>query len=248
MLAKASCFLLLILCFSIQAVTQTISPQRVTWHGERSQPQVALTFDDGPKPEFCIPILNVLDQYGVKGTFFVIGREARWHPDLIYRIAESGHDLGNHTYSHYRLDSLSRDQIDMEMKATNEIIHSIIGSTPLYFRPPGGRFNKFVLDEAESNNLQVINWSVNAGDYTKASKYFRPSKTPSEIVNKIINSSKSGDIILMHNGGGPTAKALPEIITKLRKAGFKLVTVSQLLKQKLPNLFVDNTKTSKKNI
>ncbi|MFC1478156.1 polysaccharide deacetylase family protein [Candidatus Margulisiibacteriota bacterium] len=210
---------------------------RAIWHGGREQPRIALTFDDGPKPEFCIPILNILDQYSVKATFFVIGREARWHPDLVHRIVESGHDIGNHTYSHYRMDSLSREQINIEIKAANEIIKSITGTRPLYFRPPGGRFNRIVLEEIQKNGLQAINWSVNAGDYTKASKYFRPSIDPESIITTVTQSCKNGDIVLMHNGGGPTAEALPLIILSLRKAGFKLVTVSELLQKETPNMF-----------
>ncbi|MFH1429846.1 MAG: polysaccharide deacetylase family protein [Candidatus Margulisiibacteriota bacterium] len=219
---------------------QIVSQNEVTraiWHGDRGQPRVALTFDDGPKPEFCIPILNVLDQYSVKATFFVIGREARWHPDLVHRIVESGHDIGNHTYSHYRLDSLSRDQINIEIQAANEIIESITGTKPLYFRPPGGRFNRVVLEEIQKNGLQAINWSVNAGDYTQASKYFRPSIDPQNIIRTVTQGCKNGDIILMHNGGGATAEALPRIILCLRKAGFKLVTVSELLQNETPNMF-----------
>ncbi|MFA5928187.1 MAG: polysaccharide deacetylase family protein [Candidatus Margulisiibacteriota bacterium] len=204
---------------------------QVVWNGDRSKPQIALTFDDGPKPEFCLPILNILDQFGVKATFFIIGKEARWHPDLVYRIYESGHDLGNHTYSHYRLDSLSREQMDVELKASNEIIATITGKTPLYFRPPGGRFNKIVVNEVGKNDLQIINWSLNAGDYTNASKYFNPTIKPNELADRIIKSCRNGDIILMHNGGGPTTEALPKIIMGLRQAGFEFVTVSQLLNQ-----------------
>ncbi|MFC1595961.1 polysaccharide deacetylase family protein [Candidatus Margulisiibacteriota bacterium] len=218
--------------------TTKAEPAQVVWRGDREQPQVALTFDDGPKPEFCLPILNILDQYGIKATFFVIGREARWHPDLIYRMSESGHDIGNHTYTHYRLDSLSREQVNVELAATNEIIKSITGKTPIYFRPPGGRFNRIVLEEVKNRGLQVINWSLNTGDYTKASKYFRPTMKANDIVNNVVDNCQNGDIILMHNGGGPTAEALPKIIRSLRAKGFKLVTISQLLKKTVPNLFV----------
>ena len=224
--------LLYILCFSAvsYSLTENIQRSPVIWAGSTGNSYVALTFDDGPKPEYCIPILDVLDKYDVKATFFIIGREARWHPDLVHRIVQSGHDLGNHTYSHFRLDSLSREQVYTELKATNEIIFSIIGMRPLYFRPPGGRFNGMVLEEVQKNNMIVINWTLNAGDYTVASKYFKNLKQAKDIESKIVNNCKNGDIILMHNGGGPTIESLPNIIIKLKEKGFTFVTVSDLLK------------------
>jgi len=233
-------FLLIIISFATIGAakpTDNVMAAKVVWTGDKTRPQVALTFDDGPKPEYSIPILNILDQFGVKATFFVIGREARWHPDLIYRIVDSGHDIANHTYSHYRLDSLSRKQIDEEFAATNDIIKSVTGKTPIYARPPGGRFNRVVLEEAYKYGLTIIGWSVNAGDYTTTSKYFRDTKKAEEIVSRIVGSCHDGDIILMHNGGGPTAQALPQIIMSLRKKGFELVTISELLKKNPPNIF-----------
>ena len=80
--------------------------------------------------------------------------------------------------------------------------------------------------------MQIINWSVNAGDYTIPSKYFKPSITPEKIVREVVSKAQNGDIILMHNGGGPTAEALPSIIMELRKKGLQLVTISQLLGKK----------------
>lgn len=201
------------------------------WRVGTRQPVVALTFDDGPKPEFSLPVLDALDKYCVKATFFVIGKLAAQHPDIIYRMASSGHDVANHTFSHIRLDTMSKAEVDAELSLTNQIIEKITGAPVRYFRPPGGRFNQLVLMGAQQSGLRTINWSVNAADYTLHGDM--PLQLDDnkwkEIADKVVNSCKSGDIVLCHNGGIDTEKALPVIIEKLRHKGFRFVTISELL-------------------
>lgn len=201
----------------------------IVWTGDKNKNYVALTFDDGPKPGQSDKILNILDQYAVKATFFVIGREAKSSPDLVNRIVDSGHDIGNHTYSHYRLDGLSKEQISAEIIATNKIVEQITKKNVKFFRPPGGRYNTQVIKELKDNNLILIGWSVNPGDYVQGSKYFSPSLKKDDITKKVLDETKNGDIILLHNGGEATIEALPEIIIGLRAKGFELVTISRLI-------------------
>lgn len=206
-------------------------PYSACWKAETKAPLVALTFDDGPKPEYSLPILDILDKYCVKGTFFVVGKMVKLNQDIVYRMASSGHDVGNHTFSHTRLDMMDKSQIDNELRLTNQIVEKITGIKPIFFRPPGGRFNQLVLQEAHFHGLKTINWSLNAVDYTPhidVPIVIIENKWEN-IVEKVVSNAKPGDIILFHNGGEDTEKALPSIIEKLRQKGFRFVTVSELL-------------------
>lgn len=222
----------------------------IIWFAKRDAPKIALTFDDGPKPEFSPAILKILDKYGVRGTFFVVGREAKWHPDLIYRMFSTGHEIGNHSYSHTRLDGLTPQQLELEVSATNKIIESITHQQPYFLRPPGGRYNKFVLDIAKKNNLTLAMYDVNAGDFTHSQPimeikdedqtdsgkiYHKPA---SQIVSDMVPLVQNGSILLFHNGGDQTVQALPEIITQLRKKGFQMVTLSELMRPNSAEPFV----------
>lgn len=221
--------LLIVFCFLFSlSLAESIYP---VWQGATVNNSVAITFDDGPKPEYALPILNILDQYDIKATFFVVGSASRLHSDIIMRMAQSGHDVGNHTYTHTRLDTMEPDKINQELLTTNKILESVIGRPVRYFRPPGGRYNRLVLEKASENGLRTINWSVNAGDYTPYN-YLPVAKNDNKwkkIVKHVVRSAKNGDILLFHNGGSDTQKALPHVIQGLREKGFKFVTVSELL-------------------
>ncbi|HAR63562.1 MAG TPA: hypothetical protein DF296_01825 [Candidatus Margulisbacteria bacterium] len=201
------------------------------WRVNTTNLVIALTFDDGPKPEYSIPVLDILDKYCIKATFFIVGKMAKIYPDTVYRMAISGHEVGNHTFSHVRLDTVfSPQEIEDELKLTNQIIEKITGSKPKYFRPPGGRFNQFVIQTAFETGLKQINWSLTAADYIPFSTIPVANQDNSEkIVERVISQTRPGSIILLHNGGNDVEKALPKIIEQLRQKGFKFVTISELL-------------------
>ena len=198
-------------------------------------PLAALTFDDGPKPEFAIPLLNLLDQHHVRATFFVVGKEALTHPDIIYRMHQSGHELGNHSYSHHRMDSLSKDKVYEEIERTNKVLEKISNQKINFFRPPGGRLNKTVRSAVKDHNLEIAFWDINPGDYTfftqgLSIKGDRIKNLARHISEKVLTNIKSGDIILLHNGGPETLESLPTIINRLRQKGYKFVTLTELNK------------------
>ncbi|MFC1751913.1 polysaccharide deacetylase family protein [Thermoproteota archaeon] len=201
------------------------------WSGSKTDNKVAITFDDGPKPDQMKTILDILRKYKVKATFFVIGRHSETYPDLIYRIDQEGHDLGNHTYSHHRLDTLTDSQVELEISAATDILKSITGKTITIFRPPGGKFNLTVRNALDKMNMKMILWDVNAGDYTHDSPFYgiKGERSAQNISERVLSGAEHGSIILMHSGGDETIKSLPVIITGLRKRGFKLVTLSELL-------------------
>lgn len=193
------------------------------WKGDPDSNKVALTFDDGPKQGESNQILNILDQYGVRATFFVIGSKSLENPDLIYRIHSSGHDLANHSYSHTNLTTLTYEGIMKELSETNSILESTSASPIRYFRPPGGKYNKDVLKAVEELNLKMIMWDVNSGDYAS-----RLSKEHDPIDKSVLESTSGGSIILLHNGGEKTIEALPRIIIGLEKQGYQLVPLSEM--------------------
>ena len=196
---------------------------------------MALTFDDGPKPEHALPILEILDQYAVKATFFVVGQEAARHSDLVLRMFESGHDLGSHSYSHRTLTKVPRAVVRDEIRKTNRVIQSIIGKTPHYFRAPGGMIDGKVMQEVNRSGMRVVSWTINTTDYVLASDDFEVDANPSEVADRmtrIVEKKISpGAILLFHNGGMQTILALPRVLDLLKRKGYRCVTMSELLGQ-----------------
>ncbi|MCP4049258.1 MAG: polysaccharide deacetylase family protein [bacterium] len=219
--------LILVCCNNCSANSQT----GILWSGGRDTRKVALTFDDGPKHKYTNLILDILKELSVKATFFVVGKECGMNPDLVYRIYAENHELGNHTYSHYRLDTLSREKIETEILSTSEIIKSITGREVTCFRPPGGKYNKYVLKVLNKHKIKMIMWDVNANDYVHSSPFYgiggeNPAK---KVYDRIVSGVRNGSIILMHNGGNESIKALPDIIRKLRSDGYEFITLSEMM-------------------
>ena len=201
------------------------SHNRFLYTGNRYLPKIALTFDDGPNPYYTPQVLAVLQRYGVKATFFCIGRQVASYPDLVKQEYADGNLVGNHSWSHPNLALLSSDEIDSQINLTSNVIQQVIGVRPTLFRPPYGVVNARVLSKANLLGLTTIIWSDEARDWT----------TPgtSVIVSRILSLAGDGAIILMHDGGGDrsqTVAALPTIITTLRLRGYQFVTLQQMLK------------------
>ncbi len=186
--------------------------------------RIALTFDDGPHPKYTEKILKILDKYNVKATFFVIGVNAENYPEELKRIFLSGHEIGNHSYSHsskiYQGNNLENEMIKCE-----KTIENIIGLKPTLFRPPRGEFSTAIKEITLKNNYPVIMWSIDTRDWAHTS--------PESILNNIRKNIKGGDIILMHDyisGKNTTCDALNLIIPFLLEKGYEFVTVSELIK------------------
>lgn len=166
---------------------------------------VALTFDDGPDPEYTPQILDILKEKNVKATFFVIGKKAERYPELVKRIDEEGHIVANHSYSHhYFLPFFLSAGLTDDLSKCNEAIEQIISKTPLFFRPPFGVTTPRYSGAIKKNGLSSIGWSLRTLD-TKA-------KTKYQLIDKVISLLKKGDIILLHDRLSVTCEALPDII------------------------------------
>ena len=184
-------------------------------------PAVALTFDDGPG-EYTHAFLDLLAQYHVKATFFMIGTEIEAYADAVKREYDMGMEQGNHSWDHKTLSRLTAPEIAKEITSTNDLIKSITGHNPTVFRPPGGGTNATV--QASSQGMPLILWSIDTLDWDTRDKW----NTYSVVMNEV----GDGDIILMHEIYQSSYEAAAMIIPDLLRRGYQLVTVSELAKLK----------------
>ena len=183
--------------------------------------RVALTFDDGPHPRKTDEILDVLYEYGVKATFFVIGKNAEKYPDAVIREAAEGHEIGNHTYSHKRLTECA--DVGFEISKTSDIIFSLTGRRPTLMRPPEGAYRKENVAVVQNCGCDMVLWTVDTRDWAKASV--------NDIVANVKKNVRDGSIILFHDYiayPSPTPDVLREIIPYLKSQGYEFVTVGEL--------------------
>lgn len=180
--------------------------------------KVALTFDDGPHPSYTEQLLDGLKERGVKATFFVTGEHASLHPDVIERMSEEGHLIGNHTYSHMQLNAANKEEFKEELIRTNEVIEEITGEDVLYVRPPYGTWDKSF--ESELNMFPVL-WTVDPLDWC--------STNVSGITAKVVNKVEENDIILMHDYFETSVTAALEVVDELLAEGYTFVTVEEIL-------------------
>ena len=179
---------------------------------------VALTYDDGPYTPVTNQILDVLEDYNGRATFFVVGSRVSTYKDCIKREAKLGCEIGNHTYNHTILTSVSDSTIKSEISKTNDAVKKITGQAPTIVRTPGGAVNSTVRANV---NYPMFNWSVDTLDW----KY----RNSSSVVSSIKNNVRDGSIVLMHGLYSSTGNATEEIVPWLVKNGYQLVTVSELM-------------------
>ena len=180
--------------------------------------KIALTFDDGPHPFYTEQLLDGLRERGVKATFFVTGEHASLHPDVIRRMQEDGHLVGNHTYSHIQLRKDNREEFKRELVQTNEVIREITGEETMFVRPPYGSWDKSF--EKELNMFPVL-WTVDPLDWC--------SQNVSCVTGRIVGHVKENDIILMHDYYESTVTAALQVVDALQKEGYTFVTVDEIL-------------------
>ena len=190
---------------------------------------IALTFDDGPWPKTTTQILDILKKNNIKATFFWVGRYLQTYPELGKQVAAAGHAIGNHTWNHQYI-KYNEDGAAREIDRTSSLIEEVTGVKPSMFRPPGGILNNGLAAYAQKKNYAVIMWSADSLDWRAATK---------SLMDNVMRQANSGGIVLMHDGGGNrsrTVEALPDIIARLRKEGYKFVTVPELLQMQEQDL------------
>ncbi len=183
--------------------------------------KVAITFDDGPDENQTIEILNILDDYNIKATFFVVGNKAEEHTGLVKLIHDSGHLIGNHSYNHKLMFPFSSAKVvEKEVVLSKKIIENITGTTNKYFRPPFGITNPVIAHVLKKTGLKAIGWSIRTFDTTNFSK--------KKIIKRINNRLNGGDIILLHDTSKDIAALLKDIIEIINAKGYKAVKIDEL--------------------
>lgn len=184
---------------------------------------VALTFDDGPSPEVTPRILNILSEHNASATFFMLGGQVAYYPDLVKKVQEAGHEIGNHSMNHPDLSRLNDTDIKNEIQKTNDTIAKIVGYELRLFRPPYGAMNDNVKKITKELNSSIILWTVDSLDW----KSLNAKKVNEEIMSHV----HPNGIVLMHDIHPSTADALPQLLDSLEDQGYEMVTVSQILEQ-----------------
>lgn len=190
------------------------------WQGDPRVPIVALTFDDGPHPDFTPKLLDILKRENVKATFFVVGKMAEQYPDLIRAEDAAGHVVGNHTYHHVNLTKIPVDEIATEWQACQDVVKSITGDRMRFCRPPGGDYDAEVIAAAMELGLTTVLWTDDPGDYA--------SPGDKVIDHRVLRRISDGGIILLHDGVQQTIDILPDLIATLKRRGFRFATVEEL--------------------
>ena len=206
---------------SCEVIVASYSPN-IRKNLDRTKPMVALTFDDGPSRANTESILETLDKYKGKGTFFVIGNKVGDNSDLIRTIYENGHEIGNHSWDHEYADDLNEKEQQNEIAKTCEAIYDVLGTLPSVFRCPGGIESDYYREHA---GAPIISWSIDTRDWETQS-----SKATYERITSVFDRhlNLDGDIVLMHDIVDSTPEAVKKICALLNKRGYQLVTVSEL--------------------
>ncbi|HHW40314.1 MAG TPA: polysaccharide deacetylase family protein [Syntrophomonadaceae bacterium] len=183
--------------------------------------KIALTFDDGPSP-LTPEYLRVLGEQGVRATFFTLGSHIRRYPGMLALIAKEGHEIGDHSFSHRNLKLLSVDAAEQDILSALNLIEQETHQKARFFRPPGGNVSPALVKTAEALGMKTVLWSIDPKDW-------KPGNTSARIVRHVLTHLGPGSIVVMHEGKPQTLGALPALIQELKKGGWQLVTVSELL-------------------
>jgi peptidoglycan-N-acetylglucosamine deacetylase len=186
---------------------------------------VAMTFDDGPHPTLTPQLLDILKARRIRATFYVIGRNVARYPDIVKRMVDEGHEIGNHTWRHPFLTQLGSNSVLRELDRTSEAVYKAVQRIPVTMRPPYGALsrNQRAMIHKE-RDMPTILWSVDPEDWR------RPGAQV--VANRIVGGARPGSIILSHDIHGPTIKAMPAALDGIKDHGYKFATVSMILGQR----------------
>ena len=187
----------------------------------RDQKVCSISFDAAWGADNTERILDVLDEYGVKATFFVVGMWAEQYPDTAKLIASRGHEVMNHSSHHDHYNTLSADQIIQDVTKCNETVCALTGTTPTLIRCPYGEYDDHVISAIRSMGMEPVQWDVDSLDWKGIGA--------DEITRRVTGKVAPGSIVLFHNAGEHTPEALPDILRYLIAEGYEIVPISQIL-------------------
>ena len=222
----------------VSAPIEWLWPYRVGgnthWHGIIRGNYVSLTFDDGPS-QLTERILDVLYENGVLATFFTMGRQVEKFPETVKRMADEGHEVGNHTFSFEARRGLRRLYFpveDDEVKRTQEIIEAVTGKAPRYFRSPGGQMGRGLWRAVRAHGLEVVYGTL---------PYPRPEEDAEIQLRTVLDNLKPGAIVILHDGDDlhpdsdrprATLELLPRLLNELKNRGYRVVSLEELFNKK----------------
>jgi polysaccharide deacetylase family sporulation protein PdaB len=198
---------------------------------EKTEKQIAISFDCAWGVEYTDKILEELDRHGVKCTFFAVEFWIEKHPEYAKKIIERGHELGTHSKTHPYMSKLTSEQVREELTSSSQVIERTVGVKPTLFRPPYGDYNNQLIEISYELGLYPIQWDVDSLDWKNLSA--------TELSLRVINGVKEGSIILCHNNGLHTAEALPMIFSTLQNRGYEFIPIGELIYK--TNYTVDHT-------
>ena len=193
--------------------------------------QVAVTFDSAWDDSDLDSILETLNKYECKATFFVVGDFVNKYTDKVKIMHNNGHEIANHSDTHPHMNSLSREKMIAEMDGCDQKIKQITGQKEVLFRAPYGEYNNLLVQTCKDTGRFCIQWDCDSLDWK--------GLTADEITKRVVEKTKNGSIILLHNGAEHTAEALPLLLCELKNQGYEFVTVSQLIYK--DNYYIDHT-------
>ena len=225
---------------ALAAGYQSMAPT-AQWYGKtftglaRSSRQLALTYDDGPNDPHTLRLLEVLAKHSVRATFFLIGRYVQQRPEIVREIAQAGHIVGNHSFTHPLLTFKSETEIKQQLSECRAALQDVISEPSNLFRPPFGGRRPAVLRVARSLGLKTIMWNVTGYDWT--------APPAPAIERKVASKIRGGDVILLHDGGhkqmgadrSQTVIATDRLITRYKSEGYEFVTIPQMMTESAAN-------------
>ncbi len=215
-----------------ESVTVSTKPRIIPIYSvERNDGKIAITFDCAWGAEDMESILATLQKHNCKATFFVLGTWAEQNPDIMKRIVADGHEIGNHSYNHTHYTAMSQNEMLSDIDKCSKAIKDASGISPILFRAPSGDYNNDVIEVAHGKNMEYIQWSVDSLDWR--------GLNCEQMLERIIPKTKSGDILLFHNGTEYTAQSLDKILTELEGKGFSYLKISDLIYK--DNYTIDHT-------
>lgn len=188
---------------------------------ERDDKVISVTFDASWGGDKTMAILDLLDEYDVKATFFLVGIWVDKYPELVKEIAARGHEIGNHSDSHPYMTKISESKMRQELKGMSDKVEALTGQRPTLFRPPYGDYNNTVVSVSRDEGYEVVQWSVDSLDWK--------NRGVADLVKRATTNVQQGDIILFHNDSEYIVQALPEILAYYKSQGFKMIPAGEIL-------------------
>ncbi|MBQ9965395.1 MAG: polysaccharide deacetylase family protein [Clostridia bacterium] len=207
---------------------------------ETDKKQIAISFDAAWGNDDTETLIDILAEYEVPATFFVVGAWVDKYPESVKALSDAGHHIENHSNTHPYMSTLSREQMLNELSACNEKIEGITGRCPTLFRPPYGDYSNPVIEAVEEAKMYTIQWSIDSLDW-------KDTATPESICERVTKKAHEGGIVLFHNDADFTPKALPNILKGLKDEGYEFVFIEDLIYKENYEIKHDGTQCKIKN-